>query len=186
MRSLKYFFNDMVMMVLFLLFMGINLWMVFGKGGMIDIWNVSGGRIIPDLFFYQKYDHIHLMLSDYGPQGRLFYLKYQFRDFIYPLVYGAFFTGILIRLIKPKSFNLWVLFPWLTVFFDFAENYFIRVIFYDFPQIVESRVQIASWATSLKWIFFVSSIVLIIFALYRRRKKNERRAERYRRGIETE
>jgi hypothetical protein len=171
-------FTDITMMALIILVFGFQLWMTFGNGGLIDIYQVSGGRYIPDLFLFQNSDTLSSLLHEYGPQGRLFYLKYQFRDFLYPFIYGLFLMGVLLRLIKPKTFNIWVFIPWLAVLADLTENYFLRIIFYDFPQLVSDRVQIASVATSLKWFFLLFSMVLIVIAFVSRRRKYEKKKKK--------
>ncbi len=167
----KTLFNNYLLSFIFFAWIGINIWMYFGVGGINEIKFVSGGRSLPDLSLYQSVDNLNSMLLDYGSQGRLYYLKYQFRDFIYPLVYGLLLMGILYRLIKPVSFNVWIYVPWIAVAFDFMENYFLRVCFYDYPNLVNKTVNLASIATSLKWTFVLFSFVLIIIAYIHRRKK---------------
>ncbi|RLD64296.1 MAG: hypothetical protein DRI84_08800 [Bacteroidetes bacterium] len=177
MKGLRYFFSDIILVLIFLSWIAWNLYMYFSIGGIQDIHKISGGYFIPDLFFYQSVDNLSELMHSYGPQGRLFYLKYQFRDFVYPFIYGLLLMGVLVRLIRPKTFNIWIFIPWLAVGFDFIENYFLRIIFYDFPQIVESKVSIASWASTLKWSFILISFILIVIAFIHRRAKNAKKSE---------
>lgn len=164
-------FNYYVLALIFISFIGINVWMYFGIGGIHDIKYLSGGRGFPDLFLYQSIEKLNDLLLDYGSQGRLYYLKYQFRDFIYPLFYGPLLMGILFRLIKPRSFNVWIYVPLIAVFFDLNENYFLRLCFYDFPNLIPTNVMLASASTSLKWFFVLFSFVLIVIAYIHRRQK---------------
>jgi hypothetical protein len=152
-----------------------NGWIVFGYGGFFSIFQLSGGLLIPDLMLHYSPEKIETLLQAYGSQARLYYLRYQFRDFLYPIVYGSFMMGILVRLIRPTSMNFWIFVPWFAVFFDFLENAFLRLIFYDYPQIVNDRVQIAAWMTSFKWLFVLISFVLMIIAFRHRRIKYMRR-----------
>jgi len=171
MKSLKSFYTNPVLILIVISFIGVNLWMQFGVGGVSDIKEVSGGRTIPDINLYQTVDNLTETLTDFGAQGRLYYLRYQFRDFIYPLVYGLLLMGLLFRMIKPRSINFWVFIPWIAVAFDFIENYYLRVIIYDYPEIYSEKVLIASWATSLKWFFIVFSFGLLLVSYLKRRRK---------------
>ena len=157
---------------IFVSVIGINIWMYFGIGGIHDIKYLSGGRGFPDLFLYQSVDNLNDLLLDYGSQGRLYYLRYQFRDYLYPLFYGPLLMGILYRLIKPKGFNVWMFIPLVAVFFDLAENYFLRICFYDYPNLIDNKVMLASASTSLKWLFILFSFVLIVIAYIHRRQKH--------------
>lgn len=167
----KTVFNNYILAFIFFSVIGINLWMYFGVGGIHAIKFISGGRGLPDFFLYQSIDKLNALMLDYGSEGKLFYLRYQFRDFIYPLFYGALLMGVLYRLIKPRGFNVWMYVPLIAAFFDFSENYFLRLCFYDFPNLVESHVMYASISTSLKWFFVLFSFVLIVIAYINRRKK---------------
>ncbi len=171
MKKLNTFFNNYMLSFLFIAWIAMNLWMYYGVGGMSDISRVSEGHSLPDLSLSQNIVQLKTLMTDYGSQGRLYYIKYQFRDFIYPLVYGALLMGILYRLIKPISFNVWVFVPWIAVFFDYIENYFLRISFYDYPNLVPYKVQIASLASSLKWFFIFFSFLLIIIAYFNRRRR---------------
>ena len=182
MHSLKSFYTNTVLILIFISFIGVNLWMQFGIGGISDIKHVSGGKTIPDINLFQTVDNISETLNAYGAQGRVYYLRYQFRDFIYPLVYGLLLMGLIYRMIKPRSINFWVFLPWIAVGFDFIENYYLRVIVYDYPEIYSTKVAIASWATSLKWFFILSSLVVFFLAYMKRRRKNiaiEKKTVRY-------
>jgi len=172
MKSLKSFYTNPVLILILIAFIGVNLWMQFGIGGISDIKYVSGGKTIPDINLYQTVDNLSETLTAFGAQGRVYYLRYQFRDFIYPLVYGMLLMGLIYRMIKPRSLNFWVFLPWIAVGFDFIENYYLRVIFYDYPEIYSSKVTIASWATSLKWFFILFSLIIFVLAYIKRRKKN--------------
>jgi hypothetical protein len=170
-KLFKFLFNNYLLSVIFLSVIGFNIWMYFGIGGIRDIRFVSGGVGIPDTQLYQSVDNLNDTLLRYGSQGKLYYLRYQFRDFIYPFFYGLLLMGILYRLIKPRSFNIWMYIPFLAVLFDLIENYYLRICFYDYPNLIANKVMIASAATSLKWIFVAFSFVLIIIAYIHRRKK---------------
>ena len=126
-----------------------------------------------DLFDENKFKTGGLleMFEAWGAQGRLYYIRYQYRDFIYPMIYTALMTGVLIRLIRPSSFNVWVLIPSVAMIFDFIENYYLRVLVYDFPNLNPINISMATLFSSLKWSFIAFSLILIFIAWYNRNKK---------------
>jgi hypothetical protein len=178
MKALRDFFTNGILIFFFLAWIFVNIWMFFGQGGIYDIMKVSGGKIIPDISLYQSADNLTETLSAWGAEGRLNYKRYQFRDFIYPMVYATLLIGLMVRLIRPKSLNIWLFFPLLALIFDFIENYFLRIIVYDFPYLNPSYVSFASVSTFLKWVFVASSILIIILAYRNRRKKYIREQEK--------
>ena len=144
--------------------------MFIADGGYWDIFQLSNGAIIPDVHLFHSKENLLETFSEWGKQGRLYYIRYQYRDFIYPIMYSVLFSGVLIRLIRPKSFNLWVMVPFLAMLFDFAENYFLRVLVYDFPNFIANNIVFASIFSSLKWFAILFSVILIYIAYNNRRK----------------
>lgn len=168
---LKRFFTPVIITLVFLLWVAFGLWMFFAEGGYLEIIKLSNGAIIPDVYLFHSKDNLIETFSDWGKQGRLYYIRYQYRDFIYPIIYSSLLSGILIRLIRPKYFNIWVFVPVLAMIFDFAENYFLRVLVYDFPNLINSNIIFASVFSSLKWFTILICIVLIYIAYNNRRKQ---------------
>ena len=171
MKALRDFFSNWMLVIIFLAWIFMNYWMFFGQGGFSDIMKISDGKLIPDLCLYQTNDNLMETLSAWGAEGRLNYKRYQFRDFIYPMVYAALLFGMMIRLIRPKSINVWLFLPILAMIFDFMENVLLRLLVYDFPHLDSIRVFFASLTTSLKWIFIVASLSIIVLSYIKRRKK---------------
>ena len=122
MKALRDFFSNWMLVIIFLAWIFMNYWMFFGQGGFSDIMKISDGKLIPDLCLYQTNDNLMETLSAWGAEGRLNYKRYQFRDFIYPMVYAALLFGMMIRLIRPKSINVWLFLPILAMIFDFMDN----------------------------------------------------------------
>ena len=143
--------------------------MYFGIGGTKDLYDLSG-MYIPDLKLFHSNDSLMEYFDAWGPQGRLYYIRYQYRDFICPIIYSVFMSAILIRLIQPKYFNFWVIVPMFAMLFDFAENYFLRVLVYDYPNLDPQNITNATVFSSLKWMTILFSLILIFVALNTRQK----------------
>jgi len=169
MRQLRKFFTNTVLFLLLLALIAINGIMYFGKGGFNELFEISG-KLIPDLKLIHSNESLMEYFDAWGAQGRLFYIRYQYRDFIYPIIYSVFMSAILIRLIRPRYFNVWVAVPMLAMVFDFVENYYLRVLVYDYPNLISQNITMASVFSSLKWLTILISILLIFIALVRRRK----------------
>ena len=174
MKSLKTFFTNTVLILLVIAYFVISGIMYFGKGGLLDIYSLSG-MFIPDLSFLHTKEGLLSMFDAWGAQGRLYYVRYQYRDFIYPMIYTALMTGTLVRLIRPISFNLWVIVPSFAMIFDFIENYYLRILVYDYPDLIPHNISMATLFSSLKWTFIAFSLILISIAWFNRNKKYRNR-----------
>ncbi len=171
MTEYKKYFPNGVLIFLFLLWIGYSARMFFGTGGTLDILSISGGKMIPDLSLYHSAEGLQDTLNSWGKQGRLYYLRYQYRDFIYPMIYSLLLVSILVRLIRPRYFNFWAIIPFFAMFYDFAENYFLRVLVYDYPNFNSDDIIYASLFTFLKWFTIAFSFMLIYIAYKKRRKE---------------
>ncbi len=168
---LRKFFTPVILILIFLSWVAFGVWMFIADGGYWEIIKLSNGSIIPDLYLFHSNDNLLETFSAWGKQGRLYYIRYQFRDFIYPIIYATLLSGVLIRLIRPKSFNIWVMVPLLAMIFDFCENFFLRVLVYDFPNLISNDILFASIFSSLKWFTVLFSVILIYIAYNHRRKE---------------
>ena len=175
MKSFRDFFTNTILILLVIAYFVISGVMYFGKGGLMDIYSLSG-MMIPDLNIVHTKDGLLEMFDAWGPQGRLYYVRYQYRDFIYPMIYSALMTGTLVRLIRPVSFNLWVVIPSFAMIFDFMENYYLRVLVYDYPNLIPHNISMATLFSSLKWTFIAFSLILIFIAWLNRNKKYRRKS----------
>ena len=168
MRNLRKFFTNAVLFIILLSLIAISAVMYFGIGGTKDLYDLSG-MFIPDMNLFHSNESLMKYFDAWGPQGRLYYIRYQYRDFIYPIIYSVFMSAILIRLIRPKYFNVWVVVPMFAMLFDFAENYFLRVLVYDYPNLDPQNISYATVFSSLKWMTILFSLILIFIAFSRRR-----------------
>lgn len=130
--------------------------------------NDSSGQEVETLdvrFTYTKID-VDKTFELMGTEGRK---TYKFIsaciDMIYPIVYGLLFLVVLLKLNKENSnrkLKLVYLFPLFVVLLDYTENVGILHMLNRYPSISEFQVNFNSLITSLKWIFVLITILLIL------------------------
>ena len=109
----------------------------------------------PMLDELQGYDQMalrdHLLL--YGETGRALHARFSLTlDMVFPLVYGAFFGGLL-ALLGPRA---WAPFNPVCVLavmvLDVAETVQLASLLYGFPGLSETQIALASQTTQAKFI----------------------------------
>ena len=151
-------FSKRNVIVLAVLWLMANLFFHFGPWSTSALAEVSGGRGIPDIMFSYDLETLRDLFAAYGPEGIAIYKNIQLIDFVYPLIYGALFLGLLVRLKLPNSFKFIYSFPFAIVFFDYSENLLMRHFVSIYPNLYEDSnnlIQISSIATMLKWTFIM-------------------------------
>ena len=108
-------------------------------------------------------------ITAYTEPGRKLYLLAEWTaDLIYPPVYGFMFAGILYKLGAGR----WSTLPVYTVLVDYTENIFISIMLTSFPNFSPAVAQVGSTVTSVKWLFFAVTILMVVGfgvrAIYRR------------------
>ncbi len=129
----------------------------------------------PMLDELQGYDQIalreHLLL--YGESGRVLHARFTLSlDMVFPLVYGAFFGGLL-AVMAPRA---WAPFSPLAVLavmlLDVVENIQLTGLLYGFPNLSEAQIQMASQTTQAKFLaiqfMFLWLLGLTVWRLYKR------------------
>ncbi len=89
-------------------------------------------------------------------------------DMIYPLIYGIFFFLLTTKVtdsFSNKKLRIIRFLPLIGMLFDYIENFSILNMLNAYPMISEKQVFISSSATSLKWIFLITSISLMIILI---------------------
>ena len=134
----------------------------------------ANNSVLPlDLMFFYTPAQAFEMMDKYGAAGRSVYLKIELTaDVIYPMIYTSFF-GLLIswlfqRAFKPESkMQEWNVMPVGAWLFDMLENTGIVSMLLMYP----SKPEVVAWLTmlfgSLKWVFFVITIGLVLVGLVR-------------------
>lgn len=126
-----------------------------------------------DLMFFYTPAQAFAMMDKYGEAGRAVYLKIELTaDIIYPIVYTLFY-GLLLSWLLQRAFrsdsgmrklNVTPVGAWL---FDLLENIGIVSMLATYP----SKPDLLAWLTmifgSLKWGFFLVTVVLVLVGLIR-------------------
>lgn len=119
-------------------------------------------QTILDLRMGYSVDDCKDYLSALGAQGRALYQNEFFAvDFVYLLLYNAFYFSALLyllRFIKLRLLRLVLLLPFCSLLLDLGENLLIRYIITGFPSISPSVCAAASALTVLKFISVYSSL----------------------------
>jgi hypothetical protein len=124
-----------------------------------------------DLMIFATPDKIFNMIEMYGDSTRMFYRTVELTaDIAYPIVYTLAF-GLLISWLFKRGFapnsnmRKWNVAPVFAFVFDMLENLNIVTLLSIFP----STPVILGWTlfvfTTIKWLFAVVSIVLILIGL---------------------
>jgi hypothetical protein len=138
-------------------------------GGMMQ--GGQGGIQPLDLMMFQTPDKLFAMIDQYGDSTRAFYRNVELTvDIVYPLIY-LFFFGLAIswlfqRGFPPNSpmrkFNTVILGAWAA---DLLENLTIVTLLSIHP----SKPAALGWLlfvfSSLKWLFFFATVILLLIGL---------------------
>ena len=124
-----------------------------------------------DLRFSYSVSDVIGNFEEIGVDGRRIYIYTSLiLDTIYPILYTSLFLGAFSKLFKNKKIILFM--PLCTFSFDILENLQITRLNLNYPNIDEIYVFFSSLTTSAKWIAIAIMLVLLIFGLYNKRKKN--------------
>ena len=164
-NKLRQFFTVKTILIFMLLWVATNIWMRYGATGSVTLRNLTGEEQIPDtMFFGYSLERLFAMFQKFGVEGRTIYLKFQYKDYIYPLIYSTLLVGFLVRTKLPKPFRFFIFIPWVAAFLDYGENIIIRNQVLNFPDLNANLVAIASALTLSKWsLVFVSVGLIIVF-----------------------
>ena len=126
-----------------------------------------------DLMFFYTPQETYAMMDKYGEAGRSIYLKILLTaDIIYPTIYSLFFS-LLISWLFQRAFNAessmqtWNMMPAGAWLFDILENIDIVSMLLMYPSKSESMAWLAMLFGSLKWVFFLISLGLVLLGLVR-------------------
>lgn len=164
MNSLKKWSNWKAILPLFLLYLLFSL-VLFPKYQQ-EMNELAGQDILPlDLRITYQADEVMETLTILGEEGRAITKFVSGRvDMIYPLIYGLLLIMLILNLSQNLGDRKWeflLLFPLLTVLFDYLENFSTLHFLAQFPNLKAQHILIASYFTSLKWLFILSSLLII-------------------------
>ena len=150
---------------LFLLFMLVVLPSLASKA--VELFAGLGS---PDLLFHYDREKLYAMASAYNQLGRSGYIETRLQyDLVWPVVYTLFLVTSISwfcrRITSVQSkLRYCNLVPIVALVFDFFENTSVSIVMYQFPEKTVLFSNMASFSTTLKWIFvYASFLVLTIF-----------------------
>lgn len=121
---------------------------------------------IIDLTFGYKPERTLFMVAAYGDAGREVYAKTETTlDILYPIVYTILFCIALGLLYTDKKWWWLNIFPFITLIFDFMENYCIVSLLHSFPEQSTSLASGVEIFKILKFVTFGASVLLVLTAL---------------------
>ncbi|MBN2615641.1 MAG: hypothetical protein JXR71_08095 [Bacteroidales bacterium] len=123
---------------------------------------LSGGLGMPDENLFYSYNQLFRLFDQYGASGRALYLKLQWIDMGYPVVYSLLLGSLLAVFCKNSRFAWMMLLPFLAAVFDLTENILLRIGVLSFPNLDSALVQVASMATFLKWVMLLLTLIALI------------------------
>ena len=125
----------------------------------------------PDLLFSYSNEKLYEVASTYGELGRNAYIETRFQfDLVWPVVYTLFLVTSISwfcsRITNVQSkLRYCNLLPIVAVVFDLLENISVSIVMYQFPAKTALFSNVASYATTLKWIFVYASFLALAISM---------------------
>ena len=134
----------------------------------------ANNSVMPlDLMFFYTPEQAFEMIERYGEAGRSIYFRIELTaDIIYPIIYTLFY-GLLLSWLFQRAFKAdsnmqkWNVMPVGAWFFDMLENAGIVSMLSMYPSIPDLIPWLTMIFGSLKWGFFVVTVVLVLIGLVR-------------------
>jgi len=131
-----------------------------------------------DMRFSYAVEEVEALFLKLKPEGRAeYHFVERVTDIAYPIVYGILMILLITNLTTFLKLKIWwVLFPVLTMIFDFAENATILRLLDQYPTLHTSTVRLASSFSSMKWcfvVFSVSTIIGLSILRFKRKKQTD-------------
>ncbi len=152
--------------LLFLFFMFVVLPSLASKAA-----ELFAGLGSPDLLFFYSGEKLYEVASSYGELGRNAYIETRFQfDLVWPVVYTLFLVTSISwfcsRITNVQSkLRYCNLLPIVAVVFDLLENISVSIVMYQFPAKTALFSNIASYSTTLKWIFVYASFLTLAISM---------------------
>ena len=110
------------------------------------------------------YDSFNAM----GEEGRVINIySTLILDTVYPILYVSHILGAYVKLFSKNGYILFI--PILTGLFDLSENIQSVIMNLNYSTLDESQVSLASLTTSLKWLFVVLMILILVFGIFKKK-----------------
>ncbi len=160
-----------------------NLWIGFG---LVLLFNIVFLPLFPklykadipidkvlDLKFSYASDEVYSFFEELGERGRKAYLLSEsLVDTAYMLVYGLFYSTLLVFIIERKKLyarKYVIILPFVVAFFDLLENLGIISLLLFYPSRKEILVVLTSSFSSAKWIMVLMTFIALFGLLFSRK-----------------
>lgn len=122
-----------------------------------------GSREVLSLQFAFNGHNFSEIISRWGENGIHIFLKYMALDYVYPVSYASFFSGLMGFVLKKKNRAATVIMflPLMSALFDFAENSTHIHLLTGGPPYNASLILLASLAASVKYSFLVLTLLIL-------------------------
>lgn len=134
----------------------------------------SEGANMLDMQLGYKADYVHQIFRRLGQEGRLLYIKLLSIDFLFIVSFALVQNYILRRIMSKAMLNsrwrLLLFISYLRGLFDVIENIFILIMLFGFPMEFSRLVIVASFVTTLKFIFFGLWLIAIPLSFFVRKQ----------------
>ncbi len=159
--------NLIILLITTLVFLAFMIWVLPAVSETTR--EITGTTLSPDTSFFYTAETLYQIASEYGPEGRSYYIRSRFTfDVIWPIVYGAFLISAISMLFKKpirgKDYHFLNLLPVFGIIFDFLENIGASFVMFRYPEMTI----IANWTpyfTLIKWIFIYASFACLLIGL---------------------
>ena len=112
-------------------------------------------------------DEARMLLAQYGEQGRAAYaLASPTLDLLLPSCYATFFVGTIYRCLPSEQWRWMALLPLAVAGWDLVENVQITMLLWQYPDISDLLIQLASWSSWLKDRVLVPFLLLVTGLLF--------------------
>ena len=147
----------------------IAIFMLFNICGLIFIFlphNIFANMI--DLKLSYSTQDVYDSFNAMGEEGRVINIySTLILDTVYPILYVSLILGAYVKLFSKNGYILFI--PILTGLFDLSENIQSVIMNLNYSTLDESQVSLASLTTSLKWLFVVLMILILVFGIFKKK-----------------
>jgi len=145
--------------------------LVIGVGQTIEGTNKTI-QLLDTMFSYSN-EQAYEQIRAYGKNGRtVCVLSTLILDSLFPLLYGAFMSLILVFLFQKTKYRALIVIPLLVIFVDYIENTHIAFLLINFPEQLPNITYWCSFTTIIKWILISVVLMTISFGFFLRNRKD--------------
>lgn len=142
-----------------------------GVGQALD--GVNGSIQLLDTMFNYSMEEAYEQIKAYGENGRkICVFNTLILDSLFPLLYGAFMSLVLVFLFRETKYRILILMPLLIIFVDYIENTHIAFLLINFPERLPNVAYWCKLVTLVKWTLVGLVLMAISFGFFLRNRKN--------------